>query len=200
MTSLATAVALSLLLPVQSQTEAAWVDPETPLRARSTKGMGNRDLTLVFSDEFNNPQRTFQDGADTRWTAEDRPAVVNEAMQYYNSSHITTRNGVLSIETTRSNAKWTEYDPNTGQVYQFSRLYQSGMLTSWNKFCFTSGLIEISFQLPGDPFEGGLWPAFWVRSRDAFSFWLPFANSWRSNVLIFILIDAGKLGQTQLFG
>lgn len=162
MISLATIVAFSLLLPVHSQNEAAWVDPETPLSARATKGMGNRDLTIVFSDEFNDPQRSFQDGADTRWTAEDRPAVVNEAMQYYNSSHVTTRNGVLAIETSRSNANWTEYDPNTGKVYEFSRLYQSGMLTSWNKFCFTSGMIEVSFQLPGDPFEGGLWPAFWV--------------------------------------
>ena len=163
MTPLQTIIQLSLFLRVASQNEFGWIDPETPLSAHSTQGMSNRELTLVFSDEFNDEQRSFQDGTDTRWTSEDRPAVVNEALQYYNSSHVTTHNGVLKIETTRSNANWTEYDPNTGEQYEFSRLYQSGMLTTWNKFCFTSGMIEISFQLPGKPFEGGLWPAFWVR-------------------------------------
>lgn len=27
--------------------------------------------------------------------------------------------------------------------------YQSGMLTSWNKFCFTGGYIEVNVSLPG---------------------------------------------------
>jgi beta-glucanase (GH16 family) len=176
---------LSLPILVNSENEFGWIDPETPLSARSTKAMGNRDLTLVFSDEFNDEHRSFQDGSDTRWTAEDRPAVVNAALQYYNSSHITTRNGLLSIETTRSDAHWTEYDPNNGQRYHFSRKYQSGMLTTWNKFCFTSGMIEISFQLPGKPFEGGLWPAFWVRKsfRVPIDFILPLQQSTQAVML-----------------
>lgn len=33
-----------------------------------------------------------------------------------------------------------------------------GMLTSWNKFCFTTGYIEVSVSLPGSPNVPGLWP------------------------------------------
>ena len=36
------------------------------------------------------------------------------------------------------------------------------MLQSWNKFCFTGGIIEAEVQLPGDHDIGGLWPAFWL--------------------------------------
>ena len=148
---------------VSSSNHDEWVDPSTPTNARTTTGMGGRTLSLVFSDEFLDPGRSFHDGADTRWTAEDRPGVTNAGLQYYNSSHVLTENGNLVIQTSRTDAQWKEYDPNNGQEYEFSRFYQSGMLTTWNKFCFTSGVIEISFQLPGAALQGGLWPAFWVR-------------------------------------
>ena len=36
------------------------------------------------------------------------------------------------------------------------------MLTSWNKFCFTGGLIEVSVQLPGNNQVSGYWPAVWT--------------------------------------
>jgi len=39
---------------------------------------------------------------------------------------------------------------------------QSGMLQSWNKFCFTGGIIEAELQFPGRHDTGGLWPAFWL--------------------------------------
>lgn len=152
-----------------------WVDPSTPDNVRTLRGMHGRSLSLVFSDEFLEEGRTFADGHDTRWTSEDRPGIANAALQYYNSSHVLTKDGELVIQTTRANANWTEYDPNNGQAYEFSRLYQSGMLTTWNKFCFTSGVIEISFQLPGPALKGGLWPAFWVRSYLSVVLNSPFA-------------------------
>jgi beta-glucanase (GH16 family) len=40
--------------------------------------------------------------------------------------------------------------------------FKGGMLQSWNKFCFTGGIIEASISLPGDPKTGGFWPAFWT--------------------------------------
>lgn len=40
--------------------------------------------------------------------------------------------------------------------------YMGGMLSSWNKFCFTGGLIETSVQLPGDSETSGFWPAVWT--------------------------------------
>lgn len=143
-----------------SSKSSLWIDPETPVHAQTTTGMDNRKLDLVFSDEFNNDGRIFHDGSDTRWTAEDRPATTNAALHYYNSSKVTTRSGNLVIETAAEDASWIEHDMN-GTEHPFTRNYTSGMVTTWNKFCFTGGLVEISFQLPGRPHQGGLWPAFW---------------------------------------
>ena len=126
-----------------------WVDPQTPESARVVTAMGGRRLQLVFSDEFSEQGRRFGDGSDTRWTAEERPATTNAALHYYNASHVTTKDGKLVIQTARKDANWVENDPNTGQEYYFSRDYTSGMVSTWNKMCFTSGMIEISFQLPG---------------------------------------------------
>jgi beta-glucanase (GH16 family) len=36
-----------------------------------------------------------------------------------------------------------------------------GMLTTWNKFCFTGGIIETAVSLPGSPDVSGFWPAVW---------------------------------------
>lgn len=168
-----------------------WVDPETPFGAQHVFAMDGRMLSLVFSDEFNTPNREFQDGTDTRWTAEDRPAAVNAALHYYNSSQVRTKDGVLSIETIRQDSKWVEYNPDSGVRTSFERFYQSGMVTTWNKFCFTSGMVEISFQLPGDPNRGGLWPAFWVRE---FLWFLCRSHCSRLTFVVFVLlqIDAGE--------
>lgn len=155
---------LLLAVLITSARASRWVDSRTPVEAHVVQGMGDRQLHLIFSDEFEDEKRSFMDGHDTRWTAEDRPGIPNAAIQYYNSSFVKTRDGKLVIETARQNATWKEYDPKTGEQYSFSRVYSSGMVTTWNKFCFTSGMIEISFKLPGKALRGGLWPAFWVRS------------------------------------
>ncbi|KAJ8606859.1 hypothetical protein MRB53_040669 [Persea americana] len=36
------------------------------------------------------------------------------------------------------------------------------MLSSWNKFCFTGGYVEVSVQMPGTTQVSGLWPAAWL--------------------------------------
>lgn len=36
------------------------------------------------------------------------------------------------------------------------------MLTSWNKFCFTTGYIEVNVSLPGSGAVAGLWPGVWT--------------------------------------
>jgi beta-glucanase (GH16 family) len=36
------------------------------------------------------------------------------------------------------------------------------MVTSWNQFCFTGGIVEIKLRLPGSPARPGLWPAAWM--------------------------------------
>jgi len=41
-----------------------------------------------------------------------------------------------------------------------------GMLTSWNKLCFTTGYVEVSVSLPGRPDAPGLWPGKQFRSHE----------------------------------
>lgn len=36
------------------------------------------------------------------------------------------------------------------------------MITTWNKFCFTTGIVEVSVSLPGDGVTPGFWPAVWT--------------------------------------
>jgi beta-glucanase (GH16 family) len=43
-----------------------------------------------------------------------------------------------------------------------SRHFKSGMVQSWNKFCFTGGIFEVDIQFPGRHDVGGLWPAVWL--------------------------------------
>ena len=40
--------------------------------------------------------------------------------------------------------------------------FRSGMVQSWNKFCFTGGLVLASVVLPGTNNILGLWPAIWT--------------------------------------
>jgi beta-glucan synthesis-associated protein KRE6 len=35
-------------------------------------------------------------------------------------------------------------------------------MSTWNKFCFTGGIIETSVSLPGSNNVVGLWPAVWT--------------------------------------
>jgi hypothetical protein len=52
--------------------EASWVDPDTYEYARTTRALYPEDrriYELVFSDEFEQEGRTFNDGSDPRWTA-----------------------------------------------------------------------------------------------------------------------------------
>jgi beta-glucanase (GH16 family) len=94
-------VASILMNTRMSAASSLWIDPATPSYAQTAIGMDNRELSLVFSDEFDDDGRAFHDGSDTRWTAEDRPATVNGALNYYNSSRVRTRSGNLVIETMR---------------------------------------------------------------------------------------------------
>ena len=56
-------------------------------------------------------------------------------LEWYDPSAITTANGSLNIKLTS--------EPRNGQNYT------GGMMTSWNKFCFTGGRIEVAVILPG---------------------------------------------------
>ncbi len=40
--------------------------------------------------------------------------------------------------------------------------FQSGMLQSWNKVCFSGGYIEFNAMLPGSVYTQGFWPGLWT--------------------------------------
>ena len=54
---------------------AGWIDPDTPQEFHTTTSnyhSDKREYNLVFSDEFEQDGRSFEDGADPRWTAIDK--------------------------------------------------------------------------------------------------------------------------------
>lgn len=65
----------------------------------------------------------------------------------YDPEQITTQNGHLRIRLDRRQ--------NHGVRYA------GGLMTTWNKFCFTGGVLLSSVVLPGSSDVYGLWPAVW---------------------------------------
>ena len=125
------------------------VDLETPLEVRTKLDyVTGKEWQLVWSDEFNVDGRTFYPGDDPYWEAVDLHYWQTGNMEWYDPSAITTRNGFLEI--TLSNTPI--HDLN----------YTGGMMSTWNKFCFTGGLVEASVMLPGFNNVQGLWPAIWA--------------------------------------
>lgn len=118
---------------------------------------------LVFSDEFNVPGRTFEDGTDPRWTALEKNDYTNNALHYYSTSNAATdKDGNLVIKTEKIDTHIIGYNDTTGEKTRDVKHFRSAMLQTWNKFCFTGGIIEAKVKLPGKSDVGGLWPAFWL--------------------------------------
>ncbi|TFY54535.1 hypothetical protein EVJ58_g8808 [Rhodofomes roseus] len=112
------------------------IDRDTPESAyyKTSWYDGKTEMTLVFSDEFNTPGRTFWPGDDPYWEA-------------VNLCAIQTANGSLVITLEQKEMNGLNY---TG-----------GMMSTWNKFCFTGGYVEANVSLPGLNNVVGLWPAIW---------------------------------------
>lgn len=115
------------------------VDPETPDSAKTRTGFDGQEYELVFSDEFNTDGRTFYPGDDPFWEAVDLWYGVTADLEWYDPQQVTTKNGYLSI------TMESVTDPTLNHGLQ----YKSGMLQSWNKFCFTHGYLEVAVTLPG---------------------------------------------------
>jgi beta-glucanase (GH16 family) len=121
-----------------------------------------------MSDEFNVPNRTFKDGHDPVWTAldksdDDASSAGGGSLQFYNSSTVTTtKDGMLRISSIIDKTEWTRYDHVNKTYKQETSYYKSGMVQSWEKFCFTGGIVEVDVIFPGEAYIGGLWPAVWM--------------------------------------
>ncbi|KAI0036059.1 beta-glucan synthesis-associated [Vararia minispora EC-137] len=125
------------------------IDPATPQDAYTKAAFnGGDEMDLIFSDEFNVEGRTFYPGDDPYWEAVDLHYWQTNNLEWYDPAAITTKGGALVI--TLSNK--VTHGLN----------YQGGMMSTWNKFCFTGGLYEASVTLPGANNVVGLWPAVWA--------------------------------------
>ncbi|KAI5120828.1 hypothetical protein M0805_007016 [Coniferiporia weirii] len=125
------------------------IDEDTPQDAYTRVSyIDGSTLDLVFSDEFNTDGRSFYPGDDPYWEAVDLHYWGTNNLEWYDPAAITTKDGALHITLS---AKKTH-----------GLNYQGGMMSTWNKFCFTGGLLETSVSLPGANNIVGLWPAVWA--------------------------------------
>ncbi|KAI0825016.1 glycoside hydrolase family 16 protein [Trametes gibbosa] len=125
------------------------IDLETPPEVHTRADYVNgKTWQLVFSDEFNTDGRTFYPGDDPYWEAVDLHYWQTNNLEWYDPEAITTRNGSLEITL----SKKSNHDLD----------YTGGMMSTWNKFCFTGGLVEARVMLPGFNNIQGLWPAVWA--------------------------------------
>ncbi|GAA5901188.1 hypothetical protein JCM8208_002298 [Rhodotorula glutinis] len=124
------------------------VDDTTPMSAYTRTGFDGEEYDLVFSDEFNTDGRTFWPGDDPFWEAVDLHYWATSDYEWYDPDAITTKDGNLVITMTQE--PWNDLN------------FRSGMLQSWNKFCFTGGYIEVNLSLPGKPTAQGYWPGIWT--------------------------------------
>lgn len=130
---------LIILLSVRRFQLPELIDPDTPDDAKKRTGFDGEDYELVFSDEFNVDGRTFFPGDDPFWEAVDIWYGATADQEWYDPAQVTTKDGNLIIT----------MEQVTDQTLNHMLPYKSGMLQSWNKFCFTSGYIEVSVTLPG---------------------------------------------------
>ncbi|KAF9479722.1 glycoside hydrolase family 16 protein [Pholiota conissans] len=126
------------------------IDRDTPSDAYTKVSYVNseKELQLVFSDEFNVDGRSFYPGDDPYWEAVDLHYWATNNLEWYDPEAVTTKNGALEI--------------TLSQKETHGLNYEGGLISTWNKFCFTGGLVETSLVLPGANNVVGLWPAVWT--------------------------------------
>ena len=126
------------------------IDDDTPdeVKTRVSPVIG-KNMSLVFSDEFNVEGRTFYSGDDPFWEAPDFwYGAATEDLEWYSPDAAWTENGTLHIRL---------------DAYKNHNLnYRSAMIQSWNKLCYSQGYIEFGVRLGGSGETLGLWPGIWT--------------------------------------
>ena len=134
-------------VPLLKNVRTGLIDKDTPQEAMTKTAVDGTTMNLVFSDEFNTPGRTFYPGDDPYFQGVDLWYGVTRDLEWYDPDAVTTNDGVLEIRM---------------DAFQNHGLnYRSGMLQSWNQFCFQGGHMEASISLPGRGDTIGFWPGFW---------------------------------------
>lgn len=134
--------------PLSAAIRQDLVDPDTPTDALTKKSQYGDEWVLTFSDEFNAEGRTFYDGDDQFFQALDLHYDATKDLEWYDPDAVTTANGTLTL---RMDA-----------FKNHNLYYRSGMVQSWNKLCFTQGLIQVLARLPNYGNVTGLWPGLWT--------------------------------------
>ncbi|KAJ9476368.1 putative Beta-glucan synthesis-associated protein KRE6 (putative) [Pseudozyma hubeiensis] len=125
------------------------IDSDTPQSAMTrTSPADGQSYHLVFSDEFEQEGRTFWPGDDPFWEAMDLYYGVTGDYEYYSPDAVNTTGGALVMTMTQK------------ETHNLN--FQSGMVQSWNKFCFQGGYVEFSMKMPGGPTTSGYWPGLWL--------------------------------------
>ena len=134
--------------PLLKNIRTGLIDPQTPSSAKTRPSFDGGELQLVFSDEFQTPNRTFYPGDDPFWTAVDLWYGATQDLDWYDPDAVTTADGTLQIR--------------LDEFLNHGLNYRSGMLNSWNQVCMKGGLLEVSVSLPGPGGAAGLWPGIWT--------------------------------------
>ena len=156
-----TAAAMLVSVGVVSGYDCCWCDKDTPA-AKHKIIFEKTPMQLVFSDEFNEPGRTFANGKDSKWTALDVGDTSNQGTAFYlpNQTFIEEDpafKGVSALVLRTEDSSHIGISP-TGQK-GVKMPYRSAMVQTWNKFCFTGGVIEWRARMPRG---SGYWPALWL--------------------------------------
>lgn len=134
--------------PLLQNMRRGLIDPDTPKSAMEKKGQFGDEYELVFSDEFNDNNRTFYEGDDPYFFAPDIWYGATKDLEWYDPDAVTTWEGTLELR--------LDQFPNHGLNFR------SGMLNSWNHLCFKGGIFEVSVSLPGPAGVPGMWPGAWT--------------------------------------
>lgn len=134
--------------PLLQNLRKGLIDPDTPKAAMKKTGSTGDEYELVFSDEFNDNNRTFYEGDDPYFFAGDFWYGATKDLEWYDPDAVTTWDGTLELR----------LDKFENHGLQF----RSGMLNSWNQLCFKGGIFEVSVSLPGPGGVPGLWPGAWT--------------------------------------
>ncbi|KAF9416130.1 hypothetical protein BGZ94_010299 [Podila epigama] len=136
------------------------IDPETPLDMRTKMAYDGAMWSLVFSDEFNQDNRSFGPGDDPFWEAVSLETTTTGLLEQYIPGAIRTNAGRLEITVDRTptppaqHARDQKHQMGDRSQWTFS----SGMLQSWNKLCVQGALVEVAVSLPGNLSFPGLKP------------------------------------------
>ena len=141
--------------------DCCWCDSETPKVAETIIGSDAQVYSLVFSDELNEIGRDFANGKDSKWTALNIGDTSNKGTAFYlpeQAQIVTDDHFNVTALRILTEPKSHTGDSPTGESGIFMP-YRSAMLQSWNKFCFTGGILEFKARQPRG---AGYWPALWA--------------------------------------